>query len=253
MSVARSRWRDPGFLLSAVVALVIGVAIGQRMAYYQSIGGESAIGVAVVLVLTVFGVIVAAIVWPILARLLRRSGAQALASVGLASVALTAGIGGGMATAGLTGSTYHQPITLDSAASISAELTGSGLSSATVNGAAGRCSSEPDTQTIGTVEAFDLGAFGTGRLRGYLSFSSNGEVDGWAMIDGSDADPEALPIQWAGTLRVVSMLPDRSSGEVSFPDVALGVDAKLPGQSVAPEWPRTITGSISWQCQPFSE
>jgi hypothetical protein len=168
-------------------------------------------------------------------------------------VAVATGVGGVMATAGMTGSTYQPPITRYSAASISAEITGSGLASATVNGAAGRCSSEPDTHTIGTVEAFDLGAFGTGRLRGYLSFSINGEVDGWAMIDGSDANPEALPIQWAGTLRVVSMLPDRSSGEVSFPDVALGVDAKLPGQTVAPEWPRTITGTISWQCQPFSE
>ena len=253
MVVARSRWRDPGFLVCAVAALVIGVAIGQRIAYYQSIGGESVMSVAFFLVLTVLGVIVAAVVWPIVARLLRRSSSRAFASVGMASLVLAAGIGGGIATAGFTGSTYHPPVTLASTASISANLTGAGLASATVSGAAGSCSSEPNTRRVGTVEAFDLGAFGSGRLRGFLSFGTDGGVDGWAMIDGSDADPELLPIRWAGTLRVVSISPDRSSGEVSLDDVPLSVDAKLPGQSVGPEWPRMMSGDVSWQCQPFTE
>jgi hypothetical protein len=247
------RWREPGFLLSAAVALVLGVAVGRGIAYFMSQGGLWVITAAFITILTGFGVIVAAVAWPVVARLLRRSPRSALASVGMTTIVLAAGIGVGAATARLTGATYHPPVTLQAAATIQANLSGPGLDTATANGTAGTCDSEPDSRAIASVTALDLGSFGTGRLRGFLTFSPDGTVDGWALIDGSDSAPDVLPIQWAGTLRVMSISPDRTKGDVYFPEVALVTDSKLPGASVAPEWPRTMTGDVSWQCQPWQD
>jgi len=246
-----SRWRNPGFLVSAAVALMLGVYLGRSVAYYGSIGGESIMGASFIVVLTAFGVVAAAIAWLIIARLLRRSAGRALASAGTSAAVLAVGMVGGALTAGITGGTYHPPIFLQASAVIQGNLSGTGLVTAMVDGAAGRCDSAPDSREIASVEAIDLGSFGSGRLRGLIVFNPDGSVDGWAMIEGSDNDPEVLPIRWAGTLRVMSMSPDRSTGDVFFPNVPLGEDAKLPEQTVAPEWPRTLTGDISWECQPF--
>jgi hypothetical protein len=247
----RSRWRDRGFLASAAAALALGAYLGREAAYYASIGGESILGVGFLIGLAILGVIIAAIGWPILARLLGRSAWRALGSVGVAAAVMTVGMLGGAATARITGGTSHPPVYLQASARIQATLSGTGLDMARVDGTMGHCDSEPDSREIASVEALDLGSFGTGRLRGLLVFNPDGSVDGWAMIDGSDSNPEALPIRWAGTLRVMSMSPDRSSGDVFFPDVHLGVDSKLPDATIGPEWPRSMSGDISWECQPF--
>jgi hypothetical protein len=229
------------------------VSLGREVAYYASAGGESILGVGFVIGVTVIGVLVAAVTWPIVAALAHRSVVRALVSVGLAAGVLAAGMAGGAATAGLSGGTYHDPVYLQANAKIQANLSGTGLGTAMVDGAVGHCQSDADSREIASIEMLDLGAFGTGRLRGLLVFNPDGSVDGWAMIDGSDSDPEALGVRWAGTLRVMSISRDRSSGDVFFPDVALDHDAKLPGATVAPEWPRSISGDISWECQPFTD
>ena len=243
----RATWRRPAFLVPAAVALILGVLIGRSMGYYSSIGGESIMGVAFLLALAVLGTLVTWVIWLILVALLRRSVRTAIKVLALATVAFAAGITAGAATAGATGGSYHPPVVLTAPATIKAHLMGAGLADAIVDGAAGTCESEPDRQVIGTVTAVDLGAFGAGRLQGFLSFSPAG-VDGWVLVVGSDSDPEVLPIRWAGTLTLTESPADRSSGTVFLPDVPLGEDAKLPGASIAPEWPRTMAGEISWDC-----
>ena len=247
-----SRWRQAR-LIVVVAVFVLGVYLGRSIAYELSIGGESILGASVLAGLALVGAAAASIVWPVVARLSGRSVGRALASVGLSTAALAVGAVAGTGTAGLTGATYHPPITLEAPATIQSDLFGPGLAVALADGTAGRCTSEPDSRRIASVTALDLGAFGSGRLRGFLVFAGDGSVDGWALIDGTDVDPEVLPIRWAGALHVMSISADRSSGDVFFPDVPLAVDAKLPDATIGPEWPRTIAGDISWQCQPFED
>ncbi|MEO5705188.1 MAG: hypothetical protein ABIZ52_06985 [Candidatus Limnocylindrales bacterium] len=247
-------WRRPDFLIATAVAVVVGVIVGRGVAYWLTRPGSmNTVSAGLLIVLTIIGVVVVSSIWLAAVRVLGRDGRAARRSIALATAVLVACTVGAYATAGFTGGTYVEPVVLSATGTTRSTLTGAGMAPAIKDGGAATCDSEPDTRIVSSVMASDLGAFGTGRLRGFLMFSPDGSVDGWALIDGSDGNPERLPIQWAGTLRVADLSADRTSGRVTFPDVPLGEDAKLPGDSIAPEWPRTLSGEISWECGPWAE
>jgi len=154
----------------------------------------------------------------------------------------------------------HEPVVLAAAGQTQVELQAGAIPFVARDGGRADCRSVPDSQTVADITALDLGELGSGTLRAMigvpvqLSDGATAEL----FIDGGDL-PEGSPqLSWSGPVQVTELGAEGASGKLTFTSLGLANPASKPDPassvltSAAPGWPATISGSLSWTCQPWA-
>jgi hypothetical protein len=263
-STERKRSRSAvGTTLSVLVvagACMVGVLAGRAIAYQGSLGGFSAIGAAVLALFVIAAVVGLALIGLIATKFRHGQVSPAIGTLLAAAGLLGVGALGGSATAAAFGGLYHEPVVLAAAGQTQVELQAGAILFVARDGGLAYCSSEPDSQAVAGITALDLGELGAGTLRATIGLPAQAADSATVelFIDGGDL-PEGSPqLSWSGPARVTDLGADGASGKLTFMNFQLANPAAKPdpGSSVttsaAPGWPATISGSLSWTCQPWA-
>lgn len=244
-----TRRRQFVLLTGTAIVLAVGLYFGYVLAYTASQGGLSAglgallLGYAIAAVIgliAVFGVVAAAF------RVSRRIGPGALAVAGL----LTVGVLAGFTLTPVLGLGYREAATLEARGTASARLQGGAALSPMEPGYA-TCRSEPGSDTMTRID-LDLGRLPTGLLRGSVSISEAGPAEAWVelRVDASDDAEGAFQPEWLGTGEVAGLDERGMSGRVSFQTMFRTTESGTRGDAASDAWPATLSGSLSWACEP---
>jgi len=122
------------------------------------------------------------------------------------------------------------------------------------------CSSGPDSQAVARITALDLGELGSGTLRATIGVPGQAADGATAelFIDGGDLPEGSMQPFWSGPVQLAELGGEGASGKLTFTSLGLSNAAEKPEQgssgptSAAPGWPATISGSLSWTCQPWA-
>ena len=151
---------------------------------------------------------------------------------------------------------YHEPVVLHAPATMTLAMPADvGPFVARGDGAA-TCDSDPDGRTVAAITGLDLGTVRSGRLRGTVTRSAAGSASATAefWIDGGSLPDGAYQPFWGGPVQVVDGGADGDVGHVAFVDLKREADPSMkPGgnPSAADDWPATLSGTVSWMCQPW--
>jgi hypothetical protein len=235
-----------------VAAVVIGVLAGREIAYERSLPGLSGVLGGIIPMFLLGVAIVGLLAVALVATLIRR-GHVSRAVVTLVATAgmLTSGAFGGAASAGATGAVHREPVVLQAAGEAHVELDGVRLPFDAVDRSPVECESVPDGVAVAAVTASALGELGPATLRASVSVPALGpgasRADFW--IDAGDLADGATQPYWSGSVLVLEMARDGTSGRLAFDGLAHPIDEKLPPADAS--WPATISGQLSWSCQPW--
>jgi hypothetical protein len=150
------------------------------------------------------------------------------------------------------------PVVLDATAVTRGAVKGGTLLFVATDGGAGTCQSWPDTRRVESVYSSNLGELGSGTMRATLAIpmSGSGVTTAELWNDGANIPEGTFQPFWTGPARIIESGAGGTSGTMTFRALKLEVDAILkPGQSAPPEvadWPATLSGTISWTCQPWA-
>jgi hypothetical protein len=253
-------WRRSGFLAMAGIVLVIGVLGGRAIAYGLSQGGFSILGAGVLIALFGAAVIGLAAIGLVALRIRHGHLSQAVATVLSAAAILATGTIGGGATAAATGGVYRDAVVLRSAGEATLRLDTRGVLPFAARAASSvACDSEPDGRTVVGITALELGELGPGTLRGTvrLPVAPSDMPTAEFFVDLGDLPEGSIPPSWSGRVLVTAMGADRASGRLAFDGLALLIPDKMPDEqsaaaiAVGKAWPTTISGEMSWSCQPW--
>lgn len=247
-------------LIVAVIAGVGGVLAGRAIANLWGVGGLGINDGAVLLILVVMAVVGLALIGLIATAIRHGQVSLAIGTILATSGLLAAGTFGGNATTAATGGLRPPaPVVLESAGEASLTMPAGVPPFAAHDHGRATCSSVPDGRTVGTVTALELGKLGSGTLRATLTLpaqaSSAATAEFW--IDGADVPEGWTQPFWTGSVLVTGLGPGQASGRLNFAGLARETDPNvLKGGSPAPtsavsNWPVTITGVVSWTCQPW--
>jgi hypothetical protein len=122
------------------------------------------------------------------------------------------------------------------------------------------CRSVPDSSSAAEITALDLGELGSGTLRAMLGLSAgpSATVAVEFFIDGADLPEGSAQLSWTGSAQASSMSAGGTSGKLTFSNLALSDPAAKPdpaasaASAVATGWPASISGSLTWSCQPWA-
>ena len=150
----------------------------------------------------------------------------------------------------------HVAIVLEAPGHTEAAITGGDLSLEPTHGGAASCRSVPDGTVVSDVTALDLGELGSGTLRAMWSVPGRtGAGAAELFIDAGDLADGAFQPFWAGPVHVTARAGDGASGTMTFTGLELETDMMSkpgqPGPANAAAWPPTISGSLSWACEPW--
>jgi len=237
------------FAIVAVGAAVAGIFVGREIALEQSRGLFLAGAVPMFLLAVV-------VVGLGLVGLVSLGVRRGRLNVAIGTLFATAGLlaGGavvGWASAGATGGTEPVPVVLQAAGTATLTMAVDPGAFAARDGGAATCESEQDGRGVAIVTALDLGQLGPGTLRARVSPSADGpdggRVELW--IDGADLPEGASQPFWLGSAEVTR---SDGAGQATFIDVGReGDPALVPGSGAADGWPASLSGTLSWSCQPW--
>lgn len=263
-SVEPLRSRSPiGTTLSALVvagACMVGVLAGRAIAYQGSLGGFSAIGAAVLALFVIVAVVGLALIGLIATKFRRGHVSGAIGTLLAAASLLAVGALGGNATAAAFGGLYREPVLLAAPGQTRVELQAGAIPFVARDGGQADCRSVPDSQAVADITALDLGELGSGTLRATISLPAQA-ADGATVelfIDGGDLPEGSMQPSWSGPVQVTELGAGGASGKLTFTSLGLANPASKPDPassvptSAAPGWPTTISGSLSWTCQPWA-
>jgi hypothetical protein len=248
----RSSIGRPVPILVAVAAAVAGVVAGREIAYERSMAG---LGGALGGIIPIFFLVLDAgglgLVGLVAIAIRRGHVSRAIATLLAAAGLLVTGAFGGAATAARTGALYHEPVVLESSGTTTFTLDTVTVPFATQHGGRATCRSDPDGRTVVDVTALDLGELGRGTLRAFMGLPVAATEPATAefFIDAGDLPDGATPPSWSGRVLVSGLRADHASGRLAFDGVPQHVDEKMPAP--ASIWPATISGELSWTCQPW--
>ena len=244
----------------AVGACIVGVLAGRAIAYQGSVGGFGAVDAAVLsffLIVAVVGLVLIGLI----ARKFRHGQVSPAIGTLLAAAGLLAvGALGGSATAAAFGGLYHEPVVLAAAGQTQVELQAGAIPFVARDGGRADCSSGPDSQAVARITALDLGELGSGTLRATIGVPGQAADGATAelFIDGGDLPEGSMQPFWSGPVQLAELGGEGASGKLTFTSLGLSNAAEKPEQgssgptSAAPGWPATISGSLSWTCQPWA-
>lgn len=252
-----------GATLSVLVvagAAVVGVLVGRAAAFQSSAGGlGGAIGAGILISGLVVAVVCLVLIGLIATKIRHGHPSRAIGTTLAAAGFVAIGAFGGNATAAATGGVFHEPIVLTAPGQTRLALQAGAFPFVARDGGRADCRSVPDGQAVADVMALDLGELGSGTLRATLGLAAepSNATRVELFIDGADL-PEGSPqLSWSGPAQVGEISTGGASGTLTFSDLA-GSDPAAKSQpgasassSVLPGWPATISGSLSWTCQPW--
>jgi hypothetical protein len=176
---------------------------------------------------------------------------RAIATLLAASGLLVTGAFGGGASAAATGALYHEPVVLDASGSTTFTLDAGRVPFVASLSGRASCGSDPDGRTVIDVTALDLGELGSGTLRAFvgLPVAATESATAEFFIDAGDLADGATPPSWTGRVLVSGLSADHASGRLAFDGLSQHLDDKMPAPAAM--WPATISGELSWTCQPW--
>jgi hypothetical protein len=249
---SRSSIVTPVPIVVAIAAVVAGVVAGREIAYERSMPG---LGGALGGIIPIFFLVVVAgglgLVGLVAIAIRHGRVSPAIATLLAASGLLVTGAFGGAATAAATGSLYHEPIVLEASGTSTFALDATTLPFIVRQGGLASCRSDPDGRTVVDVTALGLGELGPGTLRGFVALpvAATEPASAEFFIDAGDLPEGATPPSWTGRGLVSGISADHASGRFAFDGLSQHVDDKMPAP--ASTWPSTISGELSWTCQPW--
>jgi hypothetical protein len=249
---SRSSIVTPVPIVVAIAAVVAGVVAGREIAYERSMPG---LGGALGGIIPIFFLIVVAgglgLVGLVAIAIRHGRVSPAIATLLAGAGLLVTGAFGGAATAAPTGALYHEPVVLESTGTTTFTLDVATLPFATQQGGRATCRSDPDGRTVVDVTALELGELGPGTLRAFvgLPVAASEPASAAFFIDAGDLPEGATPPSWTGRVLVSGISADHASGRLAFDGLSQHVDEKMPAP--ASTWPSTISGELSWTCQPW--
>jgi hypothetical protein len=263
-SIEPKRSRSPiGTTLSVAVAVgacIVGVLAGRAIAYQGSVGGFGAVDAAVLAMFVIVAVVGLALIGLIATKFRHGHVSPAIGTLLAAAGLLAVGTLGGDATAASTGGLHHEPVVLTAPGQTRVELQAGAIPFVARDGGRADCSSGPDSQAVADITALDLGELGSGTLRATIGLPAQ-TADGATVelfIDGGDLAEGSMQPFWSGPVQVTDLGADGASGMLTFMDFELANPATKPDPgssataSAVPGWPATISGSLSWTCQPWA-
>jgi hypothetical protein len=151
----------------------------------------------------------------------------------------------------------HEAIVLDAAGTTEAAITGGDLRFTAKDRGAALCRSLPDSRAVSDVTALELGELGSGTLRAMLGVSAGtGIGTAEIFIDGGDLPEQSFLPSWTGRVTITSSTANGASGSMTFTALALQADPAgkpgLPAPAGVDEWPATLSGTVSWSCDPWA-
>lgn len=252
-----------GTTLSVLVvagACVIGVLVGRAIAYQASVGGlGGALGVGFLSFLLIVTVVGLAAVGLVATKVRHGHISRAIGTILAAAGLLTAGAIGGHATAAAFGGLHHEPVVLEATGQTRFELQAGTMPFVTRDGGRAVCRSVPDGRNVADVTALELGELGSGTVRATLTLpvqaSDVATAEFW--IDGGDLPEGSIQPFWRGSVQITESGADNASGKLTFKGLdrssggALPKPASSDPTSGASDWPSTLSGALSWTCQPW--
>lgn len=247
-------------VLVAAGACILGVLAGRAIAYQRSLGGLGEFVDAVVLTfLVILGVVGLVLIGLFATKIRHGQISRAIATTLAAAGLLAAGTVGGNATSSASGGLYHQPVVLEAAGQTHFELEPVVVPFVAKDPGRAACSSVPDGRTVAAITALELGKLGSGTLRATLSLTAQAPDRATAefFIDGADLQEGSIAPSWSGSVKVTEIGVDGASGKLTFSGLEVSNPAAKPDsgssavRSTAPGWPASLSGSLSWTCQPW--
>jgi hypothetical protein len=229
-------------------SLVGGIALGRNHAWNQSVGGMTAAFGGIVFAIAAGAMLVFGIAAAVAERIFRAPRGSSGRATKVAVAGLVVGGLLGYGTAAATGGTYREPVIRESAGTTNAVITTPSDGFVPTADGPATCRSVSDGDAIGEVTALDLGQLGNGTLRAFATIESETGVRLELFIDGADVADGAAP-SWTGLASVGSRSMDGLAATITFDGLALVTDPKLPLPAAA--WPRALSGSLGWGCDPF--
>jgi hypothetical protein len=237
--------------LPLIAAAGLGLIFGRQAAYNRSLGGLEGVFAYVTLIVEVGGLVLLALGVATVAWLSRgRRGSTAIRTLLLTAGALVVGAVAGQLTAPVTGGEYVAPVILRAGGQGTLALDGTTPAFVGATNSQVQCESVPDGRSLQSVLGLAFGELGTGTVRGTVS----GTGSSWTVelyIDGGDVPEGAEQPFWNGPAVVDGVVPDGTTGRVTFtdlqPEAGKGAVASAPAG-----WPATLSGSLRWSCQPWS-
>jgi hypothetical protein len=237
------------------VVLVVGGFLGYEIAY--GIGLHDSYGFGWIAVVFLVGTAVAilalfAVIGGIAALVPDRGGRPTMRVVTVAAVTLVVGLGIGGAIDALVRLGHHDPVKFAGAGTLSVTLD-------RLDGFAGRgdvaahCSSGWDSTLVARIEADSVGRVRAGTVDATVILLPEGSSDGrpvvYVSVRPADTNKNAAPT-WYGAGDVVERIDGDRRGRIAFTGATLtSGDESMP----RPEgWPVSLSGSVSWSCDPMS-
>ena len=137
-------------------------------------------------------------------------------------------------------------------------ISGGAVRFVALDGGRAQCQSVPDGLAVEGVTALELGKLGSGTLRGMLGLpgSSSAAASIELLVDSGEFVEGSFQPFWRGPVKVTESHDQGASGTVTFSGLRLEADAgSKPGLSPLPgvgHWPATLTGRMSWSCEPWA-
>lgn len=152
------------------------------------------------------------------------------------------------------------PLVLDATGSTHIEMPRGALPFVARDGGRAACRSGPDSLKVADVTALELGELGSGTLRAMLGLplETSDKASAELFIDGGDLPEGSYQPFWTGPVRITESHDDGASGTMTFHNLTLEPDpgAMKSGSTGAPAdaggWPATLSGTLSWTCQPWA-
>ena len=236
------RWR---LALVALIGFLVGLGAGYQMGYTVSLGGlegiaAAFIGLMVGVVALVLGVV--GIGAGFGRRWTLRLGAF------LAAGMLVLGTVAGNVAVSAFDLGYKPPVSLQGIGSGSIVLDVAGFEP-TGDGEV-TCRSVDDSMDVGSIQFDALGELNGGTLRSWIDLPHPGRGGGFIelIIDGADLPEGSAQPTWSGSVQV-TVTDGGVSGSGSFS--ALGLRLEPLDAAPTSGWPATLTGEVTWQCQPW--
>jgi hypothetical protein len=239
-------------LVAAGGATLLGILIGREVAREISVGGLggiAAIGLIVFVALVVIGLVLVAVI----ATAFRRGHATwAIGRVLIAAGLLAAGTAIGRETAR---GAYPQPVILTAAGTTQVSLESAGVPFVARTAGRAECRSVQDSRDVQEVTTLDIGELGPGTLQAVISIGPGGGPGDASMIlaiDPADLAAGALQPTWEiGPFPTMRATTGNTTGTMKF-DLSRNLDAApSPGGTASALWPKTLSGEISWTCEPW--
>lgn len=237
--------------LLALVPLGVGVFLGYQAAYEASLGGFGGALGAAFLAYAIGGLVLIAVLVGA-ANLLRPAGRGRTASrYAFAAAGLIAlGGAGGAAGVQVLDLGYHPPVVLGARGDASIVLDGVAGFEPRASGRAD-CWSVADGTEVEEVVALSLGELNGNLLRGDLFLPVAG-VSGASVSFFVDAAhlPEGSVVPMWNTQDVeIDSAGGGAIGTLRFDGVPIHVDPEVGAPAAS--WPATLSGEISWACEPW--